>query len=81
MWISDAQGGLTHVDKREGGRGARRQVNEKEKIGCVSVNKQQPHLLLTSSNDRTVKCVQSVQSWSQADNSPFVGFGMHESCL
>jgi len=55
IWISDTQGGLTHIDQREGARGARRQVNEKEKIGCVSVNKCQPHLLLTSSNDRMVK--------------------------
>lgn len=55
IWISDAQGGLTHVDQREGGRGARRQVNTKEKIGCVSVNQKQPHLLVTSSNDRMVK--------------------------
>jgi hypothetical protein len=62
MWVSDAQGGLTHVDQREGGRGARKQVNEKEKIGCVSVNKQQPHLLLTSSNDRMVKCVLAAHS-------------------
>ena len=55
IWVSDAEGGLTHVDKREGGRGARLQVNVKDKIGCVSVNQRQPHLLLTASNDKMVQ--------------------------
>jgi len=83
MWVSDAKGGLTHVDQREGGRAARRQVNDKEKIGCVSVNRQQPHLLLTSSNDRMVKCVPSAHSITarrRLNMLLLVGFGMQGSC-
>ncbi|KZT58936.1 WD40 repeat-like protein, partial [Calocera cornea HHB12733] len=56
MWISDVQGGLTHLDVREPGRNAVRwSINEKEKIGCVSINPTSPHLLLTASNDRKIK--------------------------
>jgi hypothetical protein len=83
MWISDAKGGLSHVDQREGGKAARRQLNDKEKIGCVSVNKQQPHLLLTSSNDRFVKCAPSAHSVAARrilNMLLLVGFGMQGSC-
>ena len=54
IWISDALGGINHVDLREGGR-SRRQVNVKEKIGCISVNPRRDHLLVTSSNDHSLK--------------------------
>ena len=54
IWISDALGGISHVDLREGGR-SRRQVNIKEKIGCISVNPRRDHLLATSSNDHALK--------------------------
>ncbi|EJU05588.1 WD40 repeat-like protein [Dacryopinax primogenitus] len=56
LWISDVQGGLTHLDIREPRYSAVRwSINEAQKIGCVSVNPTSPHLLLTASNDRTIK--------------------------
>jgi len=55
IWVSDALGGLSHVDLREGGGRFRRQVNLKEKIGCISVNPLRSHLLLSASNDHAVK--------------------------
>ncbi|KZO95829.1 WD40 repeat-like protein [Calocera viscosa TUFC12733] len=56
VWISDVQGGLTHLDIREPRHSAVRwSINETQKIGCVSINPTSPHLLLTASNDRTIK--------------------------
>lgn len=57
MWISDASGGLTHLDLREDKSKARRWMLSEQKIGCVSINPTKPNLLLCSSNDRTLKCV------------------------
>ena len=55
MWISDAQGGISHVDLREDKQKARRWGLSGSKIGCVSVNPAHPEKLLCSSNDRTLK--------------------------
>lgn len=63
LWVSDTEGGVSHVDLRVDKRhNARRwQLNEKEKIGCVSVNPVSPNVLLTASNDRKLKCVLALQ--------------------
>ncbi|KAG8744750.1 hypothetical protein FRC10_009515 [Ceratobasidium sp. 414] len=55
LWISDSGGGLQHVDTRERSLTRRWELTEKEKIGCVSVNPVLPHLLLTASNNRTLR--------------------------
>lgn len=55
LWISDSGGGLQHLDIRERSRLRRWQLTEKEKVGCVSVNPIVPHLLLSSSNNRTLR--------------------------
>lgn len=57
MWISDADGGLSHLDLREDKSKARRWYLAEQKVGCVSVNPTSPHMLLLSSNDRTAKYV------------------------
>ncbi|KAK7467183.1 hypothetical protein VKT23_004241 [Stygiomarasmius scandens] len=53
LWISDASGGLTHLDLREG-KPRWYQVSD-QKIGCVSVNPTRPNFLLTASNSRSLK--------------------------
>ncbi|TDL24768.1 WD40 repeat-like protein [Rickenella mellea] len=55
MWVSDADGGLTHLDLREGKSRTRRWELSQQKIGCVSINPTFPTTLLTASNDRTLK--------------------------
>ncbi|KAL5635734.1 hypothetical protein ACGC1H_004519 [Rhizoctonia solani] len=57
LWMSDSGGSIQHLDTREGDRSRSRrwQLTEKEKIGCVSVNPVAPHLLLTASNNRTMR--------------------------
>ncbi|KAG8734363.1 hypothetical protein FRC11_004369 [Ceratobasidium sp. 423] len=57
LWMSDSGGGIQHLDTREGPRSQSRrwQLTEKEKIGCISVNPVAPHLLLTASNNRTMR--------------------------
>ncbi|KAF9218287.1 WD40 repeat-like protein [Gyrodon lividus] len=55
MWISDASGGLTHLDLREGARQARWYGLSDQKIGSVSINPTSPHLILTASNNRLLK--------------------------
>ena len=60
MWISDANGGLTHLDLREDKSKARRWFLGDQKLGCVSVNPTSPHMLLVSSNDRTAKYVLNI---------------------
>ncbi|KAF8314376.1 WD40-repeat-containing domain protein [Cantharellus anzutake] len=56
IWISDADGGLSFLDLREGSR-SRRQVNAKLKIGCVSINPAagRSHFICTASNDLSLK--------------------------
>ncbi|KAF8552580.1 WD40 repeat-like protein [Imleria badia] len=55
MWISDASGGATHLDLREGPSHARWYGLSDQKIGNVSVNPTSPHLILTASNSRSLK--------------------------
>ncbi|CAE6498359.1 unnamed protein product [Rhizoctonia solani] len=55
LWMSDSGGGVQHLDTRERSRSRRWQLTEKEKIGCISVNPVTPHLLLTASNNRTMR--------------------------
>ncbi|KAG9126592.1 hypothetical protein FRC07_002866 [Ceratobasidium sp. 392] len=55
LWISDSGGGIQHVDIRERSLTRRWQLTEKEKIGCVSINPAVSHLLLTASNNRTLR--------------------------
>ncbi|KAJ1309950.1 hypothetical protein OPQ81_006709 [Rhizoctonia solani] len=55
LWMSDSGGGIQHLDMRVPSRSRRWQLTEKEKIGCVSVNPVAPHLLLTASNNRTMR--------------------------
>lgn len=55
LWVSDAEGGVSHIDLREDKSKARRWRLSSSKIGCVSVNPMHPEKLLCSSNDRTLK--------------------------
>ncbi|KAI5123334.1 hypothetical protein M0805_001759 [Coniferiporia weirii] len=55
LWISDAEGGLTHLDLRQDKSKARRWALSEQKIGCVSINPTSPDMLLVASNDRTLK--------------------------
>ncbi|KAL5529639.1 hypothetical protein ACEPAG_5624 [Sanghuangporus baumii] len=52
LWVSDTEGGLTHLDLRENKSKARRWFLSEQKIGCVSVNPSEPGKLLLSSNSR-----------------------------
>ncbi|KAG2157168.1 WD40-repeat-containing domain protein [Suillus clintonianus] len=55
MWISDASGGLTHLDLREPKDKACWYGLSGAKIGTVSINPTSPHFLLTASNSRLLK--------------------------
>ncbi|KAJ7097876.1 WD40-repeat-containing domain protein [Mycena belliarum] len=55
MWISDALGGVWHRDLRQDKSSTIRYGLSDQKIGCISVNPTRPHLLLTSSNNRSLK--------------------------
>ncbi|THH05759.1 hypothetical protein EW145_g4564 [Phellinidium pouzarii] len=55
LWISDAKGGLTHVDLRQDKSTACRWELSDQKIGCVSINPSNPDMLLLASNDRSLK--------------------------
>jgi hypothetical protein len=57
MWISDTRGCLTHLDLRQPASSASTYQVATDKIGCVSVNPVDPHLLLTASNDRDLTYV------------------------
>lgn len=57
LWISDGDGGLTHLDLRQDKSKARRWELSNVKIGCVSVNPTSPEKVLLSSNDRSLKWV------------------------
>ena len=57
LWVSDAKGGLSHVDNSEDKSKALRYKLSGSKIGCVSINQTTPEMLLVASNDRTLKCV------------------------
>ncbi|OBZ75937.1 Trafficking protein particle complex subunit 10 [Grifola frondosa] len=51
MWISDASGGVTHLDLRQDKSKARFYQLSDTKIGSVSVNPTNPQFLVTASND------------------------------
>ncbi|KAG2753264.1 WD40 repeat-like protein [Suillus brevipes Sb2] len=55
MWISDASGGLTHLDLREPKDKACWYGLSTAKVGTVSINPTSPHFLLTASNSRELK--------------------------
>lgn len=55
VWMSDSQGGATHLDIREDQRKARCYGLSDQKIGCISINPTRPHFLLTASNSRSLK--------------------------
>ncbi|PCH38131.1 WD40 repeat-like protein [Wolfiporia cocos MD-104 SS10] len=55
MWISDATGGLTHLDLREDKSKAKWFQLSDQKIGTVSINPTNPHYLVTASNSRAMK--------------------------
>ncbi|EJF66005.1 WD40 repeat-like protein [Dichomitus squalens] len=77
MWISDAAGGMTHMDLRAGRNHAKRYILSEQKIGSVSVNPVRPHFLVTASNTRDLKVwdtrmleTLSGRSLRSAPNSP-----------
>ena len=55
MWLSDAEGWLTHLDLREDKSKRRSYQVSEQKIGCVSVNPTNPSFVLTASNNRSLK--------------------------
>ncbi|KAI0797707.1 WD40-repeat-containing domain protein [Abortiporus biennis] len=55
MWISDASGGVTHLDLRQDKTKARWYQLSDQKIGSVSVNPANDHFILTASNSRVLK--------------------------
>ncbi|KAI0709427.1 WD40 repeat-like protein [Earliella scabrosa] len=55
MWISDADGGVTHMDLRAHRSHAKRYPLSEAKIGSVSVNPTRPYFLVTASNSRELK--------------------------
>ncbi|TFK42537.1 WD40-repeat-containing domain protein [Crucibulum laeve] len=74
MWISDGEGGATHLDLREAKSKARRYVLSEQKIGCISINPTRPNFILTASNSRFLKIwdTRKLQSMSAAltDDAP-----------
>ena len=55
MWVSDGEGGVSHLDLRQHKSKAKRYFLSDSKIGCVSVNPTRPNFLLTASNNRSLK--------------------------
>lgn len=55
MWISDVDGGVTHLDLREDKSKARWYGLSDKKIGCISVNPVNTNFLLTASNSRALR--------------------------
>ncbi|KAJ7449864.1 WD40-repeat-containing domain protein [Mycena latifolia] len=74
MWISDALGGVWHRDLRQDKSSTIRYGLSDQKIGCISVNPTRPNLLLTASNNRSLKIwdVRKLQTLSLdlSDQSP-----------
>ncbi|KAI0831479.1 WD40 repeat-like protein [Trametes gibbosa] len=77
MWISDAMGGVTHLDLRAHRSHAKRYELSQQKVGCVSVNPTRPYFLVTASNSRELKVwdtrmleTLSGRSLRSAPNSP-----------
>jgi hypothetical protein len=59
LWAADTDGGLTHVDFRAPASRAHWYGLSDQKISCVSVIPAAPHLLLTASNNKSMKCVRA----------------------
>lgn len=59
LWISDASGGITHLDLRQDKSKARRYQLSDQKIGTVSINPVVNHFVLTASNSRVLRWVKS----------------------
>lgn len=55
MWISDALGGVTHLDLREDKSKARWYGLSDQKIGSLSLNPTQPNFMVTASNSRALR--------------------------
>ncbi|KAI0736996.1 WD40-repeat-containing domain protein [Fomitopsis betulina] len=55
MWISDSDGGITHLDLREDRSKARWYQVSEQKVGSVSINPTTPHYLVTASNSRAMR--------------------------
>ncbi|KAH9952172.1 WD40 repeat-like protein [Amylocystis lapponica] len=55
LWVSDANGGLTHLDIREDRSKAKWYQLSDQKIGSVSINPTNPRYLVTASNSRALK--------------------------
>ena len=55
MWISDVEGGVSHIDLRTHSKKSTRWELSEQKIGCISINPVTPHILLTASNNRFLK--------------------------
>jgi len=55
MWLSDAEGWVTHLDLREDKSKRRSYQLSDQKIGGLSVNPTNPAFILTPSNNRTLK--------------------------
>ncbi|KAI0636806.1 WD40 repeat-like protein [Trametes polyzona] len=77
MWISDALGGVTHMDLRAHRSHAKRYQLSEQKIGSVSVNPTRPYFLVTASNSRELRVwdarmleTLSARSLRSAPNSP-----------
>ena len=54
MWISDGEGGVSHLDVRQHKSKAKRYFLSESKIGCASVNPTRRNFLLTASNSRSL---------------------------
>ncbi|KAH8833638.1 WD40-repeat-containing domain protein [Flagelloscypha sp. PMI_526] len=55
LWVSDNDGGITHLDQREEQKKAIRYQLSDKKIGCVSLNPVYTNYLSVSSNSRSLK--------------------------
>ena len=80
MWISDAAGGVTHLDIRMGQSKATWYGLSGGKVGSVSVNSTRPHFLLTASNSRALRFVDLPHElpWGFL-HLVFAGYGTRES--
>lgn len=63
MWISDAAGGITHFDMRMDQSKVTWYGLSREKVGSVSVNPTRSHFLLTASNSRALRFIDSTHKF------------------
>ncbi|KAK0503322.1 WD40-repeat-containing domain protein [Armillaria luteobubalina] len=68
MWVSDAAGGVTHLDLRQHQSKSTWYGLSDQKIGCVSVNPARPEFVLTASNSRSLR-IWDVRKLKQLDTS------------